>query len=159
MFKCIQFNWRVVVAGASLLAAVAVYLFTRIYPPQLLAPLKALNTELAAFTGIFGSAPSFFYTLALGLIIGVFASSRLGAKIHCLIWIVLAILLELSQARIISEQIIAWLSKLLPQSIWAITGPYWTRGVFDPLDLLATFIGGCFVLILLAYLPLEKGEV
>jgi len=62
-------------------------------------------------------------------------------------------LLELSQARIIAEPIGAWLSESLPESIWTIAEAYWTRGVFDPLDLLATFIGGSIALILMAYLP------
>ena len=152
-------KWRIVIACLSLAAAIAVYLFVRIHPPELLGPLQALNPDLAAYTGVFGSAPSFFYTLALGLVIGVCASSRLSARIHCLAWIGLAMLLEISQARIFAESIAVWLSGVLADSLWAIAEPYWTRGVFDPLDLLATVTGGVIALALLAYLPMEKKDV
>jgi hypothetical protein len=152
-------TWRLGVASLSLMTAVVVYIFVRIYPPELLTPLQALNTDLAAYTGVFGSAPSFFYTLALGLLIGACASNRLSARIHCVGWIGLAMLLELSQARIIAEPIGAWLSESLPHSIWSISESYWTRGVFDSLDLLATIVGGTLALVFLAYLPLRSNDV
>jgi hypothetical protein len=71
----------------------------------------------------------------------------------------LAILLEISQARIIAEPIGAWLSDSLPKSIWAIAESYWTRGVFDPQDLLATFIGGSISLTLIACIPWRSKDV
>jgi hypothetical protein len=151
--------WRLGIASLSLLAAIAVYLFARIYPPELLTPLQAFNGDLAAYKDIFGSAPSFFYTLALGLFVGVCASNHSSAKFHCLVWIGLATLLELSQARIIAEPISAKLSESLPNFIWAIAESYWTRGVFDPLDLLATIVGGTLALVFLAYLPLKSNDV
>jgi hypothetical protein len=36
--------------------------------------------------------------------------------------------------------------------------PYWTRGVFDPLDLAATLAGGLVALVLLARLPAEARD-
>jgi len=143
----------------SLMAAIAVYLFARIYPPEILTPLHVYSSDLAAYTGVFGSAPSLFYTLALGLIISACASSRSSARVHCLVWVGLAMLLELSQARIIAEPIGAKLSESLPNFIWAITESYWTRGVFDSLDLLATIVGGTLALVFLAYLPLRSNDV
>jgi len=56
-------------ASLSLLIAVAVYLLARIYPPETLAPFQSAEISLATHTEVFGSAPSFFYTLALGLFI------------------------------------------------------------------------------------------
>jgi len=143
----------------SLMAAIAVYLFARIYPPEILTPLHVYSSDLAAYTGVFGSAPSLFYTLALGLIISACASSRSSARVHCLVWVGLAMLLELSQARIIAESIVAWLSVSLPNSVWVIAESYWTRGVFDPLDLLATFIGGSIALTLNSHWPLRSNNV
>ncbi len=68
-------------------------------------------------------------------------------------------LLELSQARFIAEPVRAWLSESLPKSLWAIAEPYWARGVFDPIDLVATSIGGAMAFYLLTYLTRENGCV
>lgn len=156
MFKEIPLYWRIIIAGVSLLSALAVYVFARAFSPELLTPWHAFSTGVAAYTGVFGSAPSFFYTLALGLLIAACASSRPSARIHCLAWTLLALLLELSQARIIAEPVIAWLSGSLPRNIWTIAEPYWVNGVFDPLDLFATVAGGALALALLIFLPSEK---
>lgn len=61
--------WRLGIASLSLLTAIAVYRFTRFYPPEVLEPFQVAGTDLATYTGTFGSAP-FIYTLALFLIIG-----------------------------------------------------------------------------------------
>jgi hypothetical protein len=141
------------IASLSLLAAVAVYSFARIYPPEFLEPFQALNSDLATHSAIFGSAPSFFYTLALGLAIGACASSPLRARFHCLIWIGLALFLELTQHSIFAESFSSWLRTNLAEPVWSMFVPYWTRGVFDPLDLLATLVGGIIALTLLIHLP------
>lgn len=143
----------------SLMIAVMVYIFARIYPPELLTSLHAPNVYLGPYTGLFGSAPSLWYTLALGLLIGACASSHVSARVHCLVWIGLAMLLELSQARIIAEPIGAWASESLPESIWTIAESYWTRGVFDPLDLLATIVGGAIAIVLLAFFTNNEREI
>jgi hypothetical protein len=140
----------------SLMTAIAVYLFARIYPPEILAPFQLSDPDLARHIAIFGSAPSFFYTLALGLLIGACAPTVTGARVHCLAWIGLALCLELSQYQGIAKPITAWLYNISSESIWEFVGPYWSRGVFDPLDLLATLIGGTIALILLGYLPKEN---
>lgn len=159
MIKGIPLNWRIGIAVVSVLAAIAVYVFARTYPPELLTPWHAINADLAAYTDVFGSAPSFLYTLALGLLISACAPNRSSARIHCFVWIGLAILLELSQARIIAESIVVWLSDSLPNAVWVIVEPYWSRGVFDPLDLLASVAGGAVALVLLTYLPLRSHDV
>lgn len=156
MFKGVLLNWLTGIAVVSLLAALAVYVFARTSPPGLLTSWHSFDADLAAYTGVFGSAPSLFYTLALGLLIAACGSSRSSAMVHCLVWIVLAMLLEISQARIIAEPVMAWLSGLLPRGIWAIAEPYWANGVFDPLDLFATVTGGALALALLIWLPSEK---
>jgi hypothetical protein len=142
-----------------LLAAVAVYCFARNNPPEIFAPWAATNSIIASYTSVFGSAPSFFYTLAVGLVIGVCASSRSSAKFHCLIWTGLALCLELSQHQIIAESVSTWIRNNLSGSIWTLIGPYWSRGVYDPLDLLATFTGGVIASYLLTHSPLEKDDV
>ena len=146
------------IACFSLLAAVAVYLIARIYPPEILKPFQAINTDLASQVSIFGSAPSFFYTLALGLVIGVCASSRSSARFHCLMWIGLCLALELTQYPGLSVTFTIWLSDVLPAAGWNLIGPYWTRGVFDPIDLITTLIGGLIALILITHLPMEDKE-
>jgi hypothetical protein len=82
MTRNIVLTWLVSIASLSLLAAVAVYCVARIYPPEILTPIQAVNTELAAQTAAFGSAPSFFYTLALGLFISACASTLTNARVH-----------------------------------------------------------------------------
>ena len=139
------------IAGTALLAAVAVYCFVRDYPPELLAPLKTTIPVLAGHTDLFGSAPSFFYTFAFGLIIGICASTRTCAKRHCLTWLGIALLLEVSQHVIVAKPMIAWLTDRLSVASWKIISPYWSHGVFDPLDIIATIAGGMFSLSLLNY--------
>ena len=134
------------------------YSFTRIYPPELLVSIQATHPGLAAQTGLFGSAPSFFYTLALGLFIGASASTLTNARIHCLVWIGLAMCLELTQPPIVAEHLSTWLAAILPESTWGLIGPYWMRGVFDPIDLIATLFGGLIALFLITRLPMEDNN-
>lgn len=141
------------VAVFSLTTAISVYLFARIYPPEILAPFQLTDPDLARQIAIFGSAPSFFYTLALGLLIGACTSNMTSARVHCLIWTGLALCLELSQYSGIAEPVSTWLYNISSESIWEFVGPYWSRGVFDPLDLLATLAGGAIALILLGHFP------
>ncbi|MCP4263495.1 MAG: hypothetical protein GY774_39200 [Planctomycetes bacterium] len=44
---------------------------------------------------------------------------------------------------------------MLPESTWGLIGPYWTRGVFDPIDLVATLIGGLTAMFLITRSPME----
>ena len=150
---------RLGVVSLSFLIAFAVYCFARSYPPEIFTPFIATNNYLSSYTSIFGSAPSFFYTLALGLAIGVCASSQSSSRFHCLIWIGLALILEVSQHSIIAESVAGWTKTNFPNSIWTLIGPYWARGVFDFLDLLATLLGGGIAMYLLNHLPLEKDNV
>ncbi len=148
-------GWKIGTAIFALLMAVAVYLFARLNPPVLLEPFQITNPLLGAQPDIFGSAPSLFYTLSIGLLIGVFAATSTSARRHCLIWIGLALCLEISQASIIAGPLTSWLSATLPDSAWELFGPYWANGVFDQLDLLATLVGGVIALAVLTYLPRE----
>ena len=156
MARNAHFYWKLFVALASFIAAVSVYCFARIYPPEILSSIQAVDYGFATHTLIFGSAPSFFYTLALGLVIGVCASSRSSARLHCLIWIVLCFLLEISQHAVPSALIMAWLPDAIPESSWNLFGPYWAQGVFDPIDLMATFVGGLIALALIT--RLSRGD-
>ena len=146
------------IASLSLLAAIAVYSFARFHPPELLEYFQATNPILAAHTALFGSAPSFFYTLALGLFIGACASTSINARVHCLVWIGLALCLELAQHPIVAEYLTTWLAAILSESTWRLIGPYWTRGVFDPIDLIATLFGGLIALLLITHLPMEENN-
>jgi hypothetical protein len=140
------------------MAAISVYLFVRPYPPAIQAPFQSTDPGLAKNILTFGSAPSFFYTLAFGQFIRVCVSSSNSARVHCLAWIGLALCMESSQYPIISESISTWLYSFLSEPIWEFVGPYWPRGVLDPLDLLATLTGGTIALYLLTHLPLDKGN-
>lgn len=146
---------RLFVACFSLSAAISVYFFARINPPDILIPFASTNISLASYTNIFGSAPSFLYTLACGLVIGACASSQPNASFHCVAWVVLCLLLEISQFHLISARLATWLSGIMPEPVWSLIGPYWFRGVFDPIDLLATIAGGLLTLMLVMHLPSE----
>ena len=145
---------RLGIAVTALLAAVAIYCLARIYPPQLLTPYQITIPILAGQTGLFGSAPSFFYTLAIGLIVGTCAASPTSAKLHCLNWLGLAVLLEISQHPMVVKHLASWLADSSPISTWEMISPYWNRGVCDPLDLVATVAGGLAALTILTYSPI-----
>lgn len=151
-------TWRLGVASLSLLFAVAVYCFARISPPELLAPLQVTQISLTGNIEIFGSAPSFFYTLALALFIGACTSTPSSARMHCLLWIGVAVCLEISQYSIAAEPLQIWLAETLSLSVWELVGPYWTHGAFDTLDLLATVFGGLIALTMITGLPAERDD-
>lgn len=137
------------VASVSLLIALSVYVFARPSPPNLIAGLNWRSDWLAGYSAYLYSAPSLFYTLAIGLCIGVCASSRGAALRHCAFWTGLAACLELTQAPIIAVRLADWLEPVLAASAWLAIGPYWQQGVFDPLDLVATFAGGALAILFL----------
>ena len=139
---------RLGIATLSLSVALAVYCLARIEPPALLEPLQATLPALAAQTALFGSLPSLFYTLAIGLLIGCCASTPGAARLHCLLWLGIALMLELAQHPLVAAPISERLHDMVTESTWQVIGPYWTRGSFDPLDLLATFVGGLIALVL-----------
>lgn len=149
---------RLGIGCLALLAALSVYLFARPNSPVLLAGLHWRSDWLATYSGYLYSAPSLFYTLAIGLFIGVCASSHTAARRHCAIWVGLAAVLEATQATTIAGRIVDWLAALLPATLWDLIGPYWQRGVFDPLDLVATLAGGAFAILLLSRFPTEKAN-
>ena len=144
--------WKLGVAVLSFMAAVSVYCFARINPPEIFLPFQATNHVLVSFGSIFGSAPSFFYTLALGLVIVVCASNYTSAKLHILIWTSICSVLELTQISVFSKALMTSLPKVLPEQAWQLVGPYWQRGMFDPLDLTATLLGGLITLFLVTQL-------
>ncbi len=150
--------WIFGIASLSLLAAIAVYSLARFHPPESLGSFQATYPILVAQTELFGSAPSLFYTLSIGLLVGACASTFLGARLHCLSWTSLALLLEFSQYPTLAEPISNYLATFSPESRWEVVLPYWTRGVFDPLDLLTTLVGGFVALALLTYLPMEVND-
>lgn len=142
-----QFIRQLGIAGLSLLAASAIYIFTRASPPALLSPFTLFDGDYVSRSGVFGSAPSFLYTLAICLVIGAIAASYATARNLCLVWVVLALLLELSQAQAFAVLIVDWLTEYLPANLLAMVESYWARGTLDPLDLLATLLGGSAALV------------
>jgi hypothetical protein len=151
-------HWRLGIATVSLSAAVAVYCLARYYPPALLEPLQATQSILAARPDLFGSLPSLFYILAMGLLVGSCATTPAGSRLHCSLWIGLGIVLEFTQHSLIAVPLSSWLPVILGDSIWTLTGPYWLHGTFDPADLLATVVGGAIALAILAYTQGSKHE-
>ncbi|NCF38274.1 MAG: hypothetical protein GWP56_18180 [Gammaproteobacteria bacterium] len=145
-------------ACLAMLTALSVYVFARPNSPVLLSELHWHSDWLAAYSDYLYNAPSFFYTLAIGLFIGVCASTRTAARRHCAIWVGIAAVLEATQATTIAGRIVDWLGTLLPAALWDLIGPYWQRGVFDPLDLVATLAGGAFAILLLSRFPTEKAD-
>lgn len=149
---------RLGIAAVSLAAAVAVYCLARYYPPTLLEPIRATQATLAALPGLFGSLPSLFYILAIGLLVGCCADTPAGARLHCSLWIGVGLALELSQHPLIAAPLSTWLPAVLGDPAWTLIGPYWLRGSFDPADLLATLGGGAVALAILAYTRENKHE-
>ena len=76
---------------------------------------------------------------------------------HCLAWTAVALILELTQHSGIASLFADAVTVLLPVSISEIILPYWSRGSFDWLDLLATAAGGLFALAILRYVA-DGGE-
>ena len=150
--------WRFGIAGTALLAAIAVYCLVRIHPPELLTPFQSTIPILAGQAGLFGSAPSLLYIFAIGLIVGTFGSTPASVRTHCLIWLGLTLLLEISQHPLIAEPLASWLADTLFISTWEIIGPYWERGVFDPQDIIATVTGGLAALAILSYFSTGHGD-
>ena len=72
-----------------------------------------------------------------------------------MIWLGLALLLEISQHPIIAKPLSSWLADTLSISTWVVIEPYWERGVFDPLDMIATVAGGLVALTTLNHLSTE----
>ncbi len=142
------------IANASFLIALGVYCFARIYPPELLIPFQSTIPILTGQAELFGSAPSFFYTLAVGLLVGACASTPTSARVHCLAWICLTLFLEASQHPIVVEPLARWLS----ESSWGLVGPYWMKGTFDQLDLIASIVGGFIALAILTYLSPKHND-
>ena len=151
-------RWRLGIAALSLSAAVAVYCLARYYPPALLEPLQATQSILAARPELFGSLPSLFYILAMGLLVGCCATTPAGARLHCALWIGLALVLELTQHPLIAVPLSSWFAGTLGDSVWTLIGPYWLRGSFDPVDMLATVVGGAIALAILKYTQGNKHE-
>jgi hypothetical protein len=111
-------TWRLGVAAGAFFAAVAVYLFTRLNLPALLEPFQVTSALSGAYTDLFGSAPSLLYTLSIGLLIGVCASTPVSGRMHCIAWIVLAFCLEVSQAPGISAMFSDGFGGILPVSVF-----------------------------------------
>ena len=139
-----------VISGICLALALAVYCLTRSHPPALIPDYLLARDALVTVDGISGSAPSFLYTLAIALALGASATSARAAGLHCLAWTGLCLLLEISQLPAIGAIILSGPGEMLTDSGLRIISPYWTRGTFDPGDLLATLLAGLLALALLA---------
>ena len=152
MFCKRTLSWGWVLASTALLAALSVYCLARLHPPALLVPLTATNSMLVEHTSFFGSAPSFFYTFAVGLTLCLCASTRAAALLHCTIWLGLSLLLELSQHPVFSGPLFEWISNWSSVTRWDVILSFWRRGVFDVLDIIATIVGSLAALTIFALL-------
>lgn len=135
-----------IIAIGSLVAALAVYVAARPVPPAFLARFHASNTFTSLPGWFAGSAPAFFYTLALCLFVSAAAPAR--ATRHCFAWTLLALGFELAQLPALAGPIEEWLATRLPLPLWQATAPYWTAGTFDRIDLFATCLAGLLALFL-----------
>lgn len=149
--------WRLGIAASSLVLALAVYVFAREYPPAFVAPMQATNPLLLEHGRLFDSAPSLFYTLAIGLLLGVTSADHGRGQLHCLIWTGIALMLELTQIPHIAGTFVA-VSENLPRFVANLITPYWAIGTFDLADLLATLLGGMTALGILRFIPTEKKD-
>ena len=144
--------------AAALAAALAVYVFARANPPQLLQWLGMPAAPLDLYPGWLGSAPSLFYTLAIALFAGAFAAGAKGARRHCMAWTALALGLEASQAPGIAQTLAGWIDSALPAALVEQIAPYWINGVFDPRDLFATLLGGALAYLIISFSGKEEQD-
>lgn len=151
-------TWGIGLTTASFAAAMGVYILARGNPPAIIEPFRATIPSLAEHGGVFGSAPSLLFTLAVAILIGIVAGTRNKAMAHCLAWVLLACCLELSQHASVASIIVDSAADILPASIWHYLGAYWVRGYFDPLDLVATLLGGALAVVALNRLPTEHNR-
>ena len=147
--------WGLVVALASLAAAVAVYDLARAFPPKFLDALQVFDSVLRLPGWLSGSAPSFFFSLALALMIGLAAAPRSAGR-HCLAWIAIALALEIAQLPALATKVGEWLAATLPSPLWRSTAAYWAAGTFDISDLWAAAAGGALALLIIH--RLNKGS-
>ena len=143
--------WRFGIAGLALAASLAVYWLVRSEPPAVFEPFQVGLVVSADIESVLGSAPSLFFTLSVALLLGICASSAASARRHCLVWVGIALGLEISQIDPIAQPLSAWFASILPGVPWAFFAPYWERGVFDPFDLLATLLGGGLAIAVVSY--------
>ena len=106
---------------------------------------------------LFGSAPSLFYTLTIGLLLGVISADHGRGQLHCLTWTGIALMLELTQIPHIAGLFVAVIESF-PGFVADLVTPYWATGTFDPVDLLATLVGGMTALGILRFIPTEKED-
>lgn len=147
--------WRLGIAASSLALALGVYIFAREYPPVFLSPLQAPIPWLLEHGRTFDSAPSLFYTLAVGLLLGAISNERSNGQLHCLIWTGIVLLFELTQIPGIAATFVT-ATEQLPNFLASLITPYWANGTFDPIDLIAVLLGGLTALGLLRVVPMES---
>ncbi len=95
------------------------------------------------FGSLGGQLPEFVHVYAFALLTAaVFASSHKLALLSCAVWWALDSLVEVGQHSTISPHIVAavpaWFAGI---PFLEKTGPYFTHGAFDPLDLIAVAVG------------------
>jgi hypothetical protein len=136
--------WAIGVVVISVAAAIAVYVLARVMPPAILEPFRPTNQLLAIPMWLSGSAPAFFYTLAIGLLIALVAAPA-SARRHCVIWIAIALGFECLQLPQLSQLLSVSLAAAVPAPVWDLTASYWVSGTFDIRDLAATAAAGSLV--------------
>ncbi len=151
MFERMTPVLRLAVASLALTVAVAVYVLARSQPPAIFEPIHLVPASPSGLEWLTDSAPSLLYVLSIGIFLGSFASTASSARWHCLTWIGIALALEVAQADQVAATLTTWLAPNLPNPAWNLVGPYLERGVFDPLDLFATLVGGSLALAILSW--------
>ncbi len=132
-------------ALGALVAGVLVYALDRVPESVYFLPASWSLAEAGQlwFGSLGGQLPEFVHVYAFGLMTAaVLASSRRLALLSCAAWWALDSLVELGQHAAISPHIAA----AVPAWVAGIpflenTGPYFTHGTFDPLDLAAIAVG------------------
>ena len=135
-----------VLAGLGLLAiGVLVYVFDRLPESVYYLPVGwSLATDGEGWFGsVGGQLPGFIHVYAFGLLTAaVLTPTRRLALLSCAAWWAIDSLFEAGQHPALSPAIAA----ALPTWFEAVpflqnTGPYFTRGTFDPLDFIAIAVG------------------
>ena len=128
-------------------AAVAVYDLARAYPPAILAAFQVSDRLVPLPAWLRGSAPSFFFTLSIGVLVGIAAGPDRTGR-HVFRWLAIVLGLEFAQLPFFADGAAAFLAAALPDTGWHVIATYWTAGTFDFFDIAAAVGGGWLALLI-----------
>lgn len=127
----------------SFMLGSSVYLFDRPAGSWGVADLSLANIRALDIFGALGyNLPSFFHALAFSLLtVAAGRYSLKQARVVCLGWLVIHFIFELGQNSIMSGKLASIIRQIGDYQFSERSALYFERGVFDPLDIIASIMG------------------